>query len=78
MEMDFRSSKRAGIRPLPGNHRSQTHVEPGPEDLARLGKIAAMIDATHSTLICRIRKSISAANRVVANLPDYLDTIRAE
>jgi|GEM_PF-4129901 len=37
-----------------------------------------MIDATHSTLICRIRKSISAANRVVANLPDYLDTIRAE
>ena len=51
---------------------------PAPEDLARLGKIAAMIDATHSTLICRIRKSIFAADRVVANLPDYLDTIREE
>jgi hypothetical protein len=51
---------------------------PAPEDLARLGQIAAMIDATHSTLICRIRKSILTADRVVANLPDYLDTIREE
>lgn len=49
---------------------------PAPEDLARLGKIAAMIGATHSTLICRIRNSIFAADRTVANLPDYLDTIR--
>ncbi|MFM7751007.1 MAG: ATP-binding protein [Opitutaceae bacterium] len=51
---------------------------PAPEDLARLGKIAAMIKATHSTLICRIRKSIFAEDRTVANLPDYLDTIRQE
>ena len=51
---------------------------PAPEDLARLGKIAKMIDATHCTLICRIRKSIFAGDRTVANLPAYLDAIRRE
>jgi len=51
---------------------------PAPEDLARLGKIAKMIDATHFTLICRIRKSIFAGDRTVANLPAYLDAIRRE
>lgn len=51
---------------------------PAPEDLARLGKIAKMIDATHFTLICRIRKSIFAGDRTVANLPAYLHAIRKE
>lgn len=49
---------------------------PAPANLTRLGKIAAMLDAIHSTLICRVRKTIFAADGVIANLPDYLDSIR--
>ncbi len=46
---------------------------PAPEDLARLAKVAEMINATRQTLICRVRESVFAGNRSVANLRDYLN-----
>jgi predicted AAA+ superfamily ATPase len=45
---------------------------PAPEDVARLGKVAELIRATHQTLICRVRDSVFAGRRWVTNLPDYL------
>ncbi|MBM3883072.1 MAG: ATP-binding protein [Verrucomicrobia bacterium] len=45
---------------------------PKPEDLARLGQVAGLTKATRQTLICRVRDSVFAGGRVVANLRDYL------
>jgi len=49
---------------------------PGPEDLARLGKVAGMIKATRQVLLCRVRDSVTTGSRWVANLPDYLRQLR--
>lgn len=45
---------------------------PTPEDLARLDKVAGMIKATRSVLLCRVRESVTKGQRWVANLRDYL------
>jgi predicted AAA+ superfamily ATPase len=59
-----------------GRHREAIEIKltsgPAPEDLARLARVAALIGATRHTLICRVRQSVFAPGRIVANLPDYL------
>ncbi len=50
--------------------------EPSPEDLGRLAKVGKLIEATRVVLLCRVRQSSTTGARWVANLPDYLDTIR--
>lgn len=45
---------------------------PTPEDLERLSRVAALLGATHRTLLCRVRESQFASGLTVANLPAYL------
>jgi uncharacterized protein len=45
---------------------------PAPEDVARLGRVAELLQATRHTLICRVQKSVFGQKAWVANLRDYL------
>jgi predicted AAA+ superfamily ATPase len=45
---------------------------PSPEDLAGLGKVADMLQATRQVLLCRVAKSVTGGERWVAGLGDYL------
>ena len=49
---------------------------PAPQDLARLGAVAALIKATRQTLICRVRQPVFARDRWVTNLGNYLEAAR--
>lgn len=45
---------------------------PSPEDLARLGQVAAMVKGTRQVLICRVAKSVTRGDRWVCGLAEYL------
>lgn len=45
---------------------------PAPEDLARLDKVAEMVNATRQVLLCCVQDSVTTGARWVANLRDYL------
>lgn len=45
---------------------------PSPEDLARLGEVAEMVQGTRHVLLCRVAKSVTRGNRWVTGLADYL------
>lgn len=45
---------------------------PTPEDLARLARVADMIQATRHVLLCRVGESITTGRRWVTNLGAYL------
>jgi predicted AAA+ superfamily ATPase len=46
---------------------------PAPEDLARLTRVAELIGATRTVLICRVRVSTTTGRQWVTNLPDYFN-----
>lgn len=50
---------------------------PNPEDLARLDKVAGMIQATRSVLLRRVRELVTRVKRWVVNLSDYLEAATA-
>jgi predicted AAA+ superfamily ATPase len=45
---------------------------PTPEDLARLGKVAELVNATQQVLLCRVKESVTKGDRWVTGLEDYL------
>ena len=45
---------------------------PTTDDLARLGKVAEMVQATRQVLLCRVRESVTKGARWVTGLKDYL------
>ncbi|MDH7502755.1 MAG: ATP-binding protein [Verrucomicrobiota bacterium] len=45
---------------------------PAPEDLARLGKVSEMLEATRQVLVCRVAESLTHGKRWVARLEDYV------
>ena len=45
---------------------------PTPEDLASLGKVAALVKATQQVLLCRVTESVTKGDRWVTGLKDYL------
>jgi hypothetical protein len=49
---------------------------PAPEDVARLGKVAELLEATRHTFICRIKTSIFGDKVWIVNLQDYLNARR--